>query len=91
LPIRDNTYDAVVSISTLEHIGMDNSRYTSNDRYREKIADAFVVAVGELRRVLKFGGHLFITVPYGKYQNVGWLQQFNSELIDQLKSAFGER
>ena len=27
LPLRDETYDRVVSMSTLEHVGMDNSYY----------------------------------------------------------------
>ena len=34
LPFRDGVYETVVSLSTIEHIGMDNQRYAGSDRQR---------------------------------------------------------
>jgi SAM-dependent methyltransferase len=88
LPIRDDSFDVVISISTLEHIGLDNTRYTTDGSYRENDPESFVAAVKELNRVLKPGGRLLVTVPFGKYQACGWLQQFDLGMIRQLKDAF---
>jgi hypothetical protein len=44
--------------------------------------------VKELRRVLKTGGSLFISFPFGRYENHGWFQQFDADLVDTLVGAF---
>jgi hypothetical protein len=41
-----------------------------------------------MRRVLKPGGVLYITFPFGKYENHGWFQQFDSPLMDRLIEGF---
>src|SRR5262245_38412708 len=64
IPIQDNYYDAIVCISTLEHIGCDNTIYTGNDADREHRLEDFVLAIKELRRVLKQGGSLFLSVHF---------------------------
>ena len=82
IPIRDNYYDVVVCISTLEHVGADNSIYggtKENDIY------AYVPAVREMRRVLRPGGTFILTVPYGAYQHLGWFQNYDcGTLLDAL-------
>ncbi|PSN14684.1 methylase [filamentous cyanobacterium CCT1] len=88
LPLRENYFDEVASISTIEHIGMDNSIYSSNAQWQEKKNFAFLKAVGELKRVTKPGGKVYITVPYGKYTDFGWYQQFNAEMIQALIDEF---
>jgi len=88
LPIRDESFDMVISISTLEHIGLDNTRYTEDGSYRENNPESFVSAVRELNRVLKPGGRLLVTVPFGKYHAFDWLQQFDTGMISQLKDGF---
>ena len=35
LPLRDAFYDTVISLSTLEHVGMDDEHYGSDGRPRE--------------------------------------------------------
>lgn len=90
--IKDEVIDEVVCISTLEHIGLDNTRlYTQNSRYQEAKLLDFHLALDEFRRVLIPEGRLFITVPYGKYQNFGWLQQFDRALLEKAIDAFGGR
>lgn len=89
LPFKDNLFDAVVSVSTLEHIGMDNTLlYSSETRYKQDSKHDFIQAVKELKRVLKLGGKCLVTVPFGKYQHDGFQQQFNSDMVDSLKKAF---
>ncbi|MEA2195446.1 MAG: hypothetical protein QOG42_1880 [Solirubrobacteraceae bacterium] len=89
LPVQDATYDRVVSISTLEHVGMDNEQYGD---HAPRAADARVdlaEAIGELRRVLKPGGKLFVTVPYGRPADLGWQRIFDADAIAEIADGFG--
>jgi len=87
--LRDGTFDEVVCISTLEHVGLDNTfLYTTDKRYKESQASGYREALRELRRLLAPGGRLFLTVPYGAYQDFGWLQQFDRRLLDDALDVF---
>jgi SAM-dependent methyltransferase len=88
--LRDRTFDEVVCISTLEHIGLDNTRfYTASPDYKQANERDFVLAVREMRRVLIGGGRLLLTVPYGRARQLGWLQVFNRAMVEQLIDVFG--
>src|SRR5438552_6567977 len=71
VPIRDEYYDAIVCLSTLEHVGCDNIGYTRQEAYREHRSDDFILALQELSRILKPEGTLFLTVPFGVYRHFG--------------------
>jgi SAM-dependent methyltransferase len=88
LPFRDNFFDEVVSISTVEHVGKVNHLYTRDRRFHENDNTAFGAAVRELRRVCRPGGKAYITVPFGRHTDFGWYQQFDARLLDQLVDAF---
>ncbi len=88
IPIRDGYYDAVVCLSTLEHIGCDNTQYTRDAAANEDRPQSFRDAVAELRRVLRSGGSLFVSVPYGAYRHHGTFQQFDRALLDGLIGSF---
>jgi SAM-dependent methyltransferase len=89
LSFRDSYFDSVVCISTLEHVGMDNARfYTRDGSKRETSPSDYLVFMDQLRRVLKTGGTLYLTVPFGRYSNEGWLQVFDSALVEQLIARF---
>lgn len=89
LDFRDERFDAVACISTIEHIGMDNTMYAEGEVAQRSDKSEFILAVKELKRVLKPGGVLYISFPFGCYENHGWFQQFDSELVDTLIGAFG--
>jgi SAM-dependent methyltransferase len=86
--LKSESFDCVTCISTLEHIGMDNTNfYVNQELYREKRVDDYLVAVEEMWRLIKKGGRLFITVPYGRGQQLGWLQQFDAPKVDRIRRA----
>jgi SAM-dependent methyltransferase len=88
LPFRNELYETVVSLSTLEHVGMDNSRYGGSTERAADPAEATARAVRELRRVLAPGGRLLVTVPYGQREDHGWFRQLDAEDVDVLLQEF---
>jgi SAM-dependent methyltransferase len=89
LDFRDDWFDAVVCISTIEHVGMDNALYAGQaENARRASSRDHLRAVKELRRVLKPGGVLYITFPFGVYEDHGWFQQFDAAMADQLIATF---
>ncbi|MBT9132861.1 MAG: hypothetical protein DDT33_01391 [Firmicutes bacterium] len=59
MPFGDEFFDVVTAISTVEHIGLG--------RYGDPVAsDGDREAMAEIRRVLKRGGTLLMTVPCGR-------------------------
>ncbi|HET9704624.1 MAG TPA: methyltransferase domain-containing protein, partial [Vicinamibacterales bacterium] len=89
IPIRDNYYEDVACISTLEHVGFDNSGLTGRDAHREHRPDDFLAAMKELQRVLKPGGTLHLTVPYGVPKLYAGFQQFGAASLQLAIDAFG--
>lgn len=85
----DAVFDVVISASTIEHIGLDNTLlYTGDASKKESDSLGFMPAVAEFRRVLKPGGLCLITVPFGRRGVHGWYQVFDSELVMKVVEAF---
>jgi len=86
---RDNYFDWIVSISTLEHVGMDNTLFFTRDSSKkESDPESHLRAVAELRRVLKASGVLYLTLPFGRAQSHGWLQIFDIRMVEKLQEIF---
>lgn len=86
---RDNYFDWIASISTVEHIGLDNTMlYTEDTSKKENQQDAYLIALKEYNRILKKGGTLYLTFPFGQHKNYGWFQVFDSLMLDRALEAF---
>ena len=90
LSFKDNYFDTITCISTLEHIGFNNEIYNYG-RFKSKKIDKKQLkkALINLKRVLKKNGKLLISIPFGKrgiYEN---MQQFNAtdlkNILNHLK------
>lgn len=86
---RDAAFDTIVCVSTLEHVGMDNTLYYSPDASRREDApETYRDVVREMRRLLAPGGRLYLTVPFGRRASHGWLQVFDAGMIDTVIETF---
>jgi O-antigen chain-terminating methyltransferase len=72
LPFPEEHFDFVLCVSTLEHIGRDNSTYAVEATRDDQGDEA---ALRELRRVLARDGRLLVTVPTGVHDDQGWQVQ----------------
>lgn len=91
IPIRDNWFDEIVCQSTLEHVDMDNSIYGYQKTEGQEPISAnysYRSVIKELIRILKPGGQLLLTCPYGKFENHGFFQQFSQEMVEDMRSIF---
>lgn len=95
---KDNYFDEIVCLSTLEHVGLDNKRYFEETEYKiqsnavkkflSEPQGNFLQAITELKRILKPGGKLYLSMPFGKQKNHGWFQVFDAVMVDQIYSTF---
>lgn len=88
---KDRIFESIVCISTLEHIGMAQNikEYSMSNPYPEAKKEIYRDAILEFRRLLEPGGRLLLTVPFGKYEDHGWFQQFNRDGIKEIIQTFG--
>lgn len=91
LPYRDGLFDTIVSVSTLEHVGMDNTGYGADAPAESDPDVALDAAVAELRRTLAPGGRMLISVPFGRAERHGWLRQFDDASLTRMVGAAGAR
>jgi SAM-dependent methyltransferase len=89
LPYRDEWFSLVFSVSTLEHVGLDNTIYgAAAERASDPGAEA-ARALQELHRVTKRGGTLLVSVPFGARSNRGWFRIFDAGDLDRLTRQSG--
>lgn len=91
LPFKDNFFQEIVCQSTIEHIDMDNSMYGYELASQDKIQDKsyeYLKVIQELMRVLEPNGQLYLTFPYGKFENHGFFQQLDAEMLGKILHLF---
>jgi SAM-dependent methyltransferase len=85
LPLDDGSIDALLCVSTLEHIGSSQEVYgVDAERDHRGIAAALAAALGEMRRVLASRGYALVTVPCGREEDHGWFVQHDRETWNRL-------
>ena len=89
LPYRDGWFSFIVSLSTLEHVGMDNTVYGDMEGASIDPSVEAGRAMRELGRVTTPGGRALLSVPFGTRSNRGWLRVFASEDLDGLTRSSG--
>jgi SAM-dependent methyltransferase len=72
LPFPDRSFEQVLLVSTLEHVGADNSVYGVEGEREDGAREA---ALRELARVVAHDGSLLVTVPLGEPGDHGWFRQ----------------
>jgi len=82
MPFRDAVFDLIFCISTIEHVGRDNTIYGQGPQVLDQEGD--LQAIKELGNLTKPGGKMVITVPYGKLHNYGWFLHYDKQRFDKL-------
>ena len=82
LPFEKDSFEAATCVSTIEHIGIgfydDPKDNVSSD----------IKGMSEVRRVLKTGGLLILTVPFGKALVNNQQRIYDREGLDKLLAGF---
>ena len=89
MPYPDGQFDLVHCVSTIEHVGLDVTKYgVDAPRARD---DGDVAALREMRRVLAPGGRIRITVPFGRPETLDWMRQYDLAAWQRVVDASGLR
>lgn len=87
----DEKYDAIISISTVEHIGqgMDPFNIYGEETKQSRDLELPLKGLMKIFHLLKENGIGLITVPFGKLKDEQWLIQFSSEYLELLITKYG--
>ncbi|MEP6498176.1 hypothetical protein [Microcoleus vaginatus] len=83
-------YDAIVSVSTVEHIGQGaepSGHYGQSVESRD--LEEPLKAIAKIYDLLATDGKALITVPFGKLTDAGWFIQCSQEYLDLLVEKYG--
>jgi SAM-dependent methyltransferase len=87
IPLKDESYDVILIWITL----CMGTIYNIIRKKMLNLTNIYLKAVAEMFRVLKQGGKLLLTFPYGKFENHGFFQQFDEEMLNRILSFFDKK
>jgi SAM-dependent methyltransferase len=82
----DECFDLLFCISTIEHVGRDNSKYFPDNYPVDDQGD--FKAMKEMNRITRKEGRIVLTVPYGKFHDYGWFIQYDKLRLDRLIGGY---
>lgn len=80
-PFKPTSFDVIISLSTLEHIGL--GRYGDQPNKKGDIQ-----TVQQIYRLLKKKGVFILTVPFGKAVDTKWYRVYDKDRIKTLIEEF---
>ncbi len=89
--LKEKYFDNISCISTLEHIGFDNSHYNYRNNSKKKIKFnnlKYLNALKKIKKLLKRKSNFFISFPFGKKKVYKNLQQFDSNDLKKIFNIF---
>ena len=86
-PFQPDAFDLILAISVIEHIGRDNPIYGGREQPEREFGD--LEAVAGLASLLRPGGRLLITLPFGRLEDHGWFLQYDLRRIQALVESSG--
>jgi len=83
-------YDAIVSISSVEHVGQkDDPSGGYGEQIENRDLEGPLKAIAKIYDLLASDGKALITVPFGKLTDAEWYIQFSQEYLDVLWKKYG--
>ncbi|MEG3857521.1 hypothetical protein [Microcoleus sp. herbarium12] len=83
-------YDAIVSISSVEHVGQgDDPSGGYGEQTESRDLEAPLKAIAKIYDLLALNGKALITVPFGKLTDAEWYIQFSKEYLEVLWKKYG--
>jgi radical SAM protein with 4Fe4S-binding SPASM domain len=86
-PFQRGAFDLILAISVIEHIGRDNSIYGASGQPVREFGD--LDAAAGLAALLRPGGRLLVTVPFGRLEDHGWFVQYDLPRVQALMEYTG--
>lgn len=81
LPFADDSFDVAICVSTLEHVGMDNTNYN--------VASGGGDDADALRELARVAPTVLVTVPAGADADMGWQRQYSPGTFRRLVGNAG--
>ncbi len=84
-PFEASSFDVVIALSTVEHIGLHAYGNLEAD------PEGDLHALQAIRRILKPGGRLLLTVPFGRRGSAEWYRVYDHDALQGLLKGAGFR